>query len=126
MTENTPKYGRRDPGAPQPAPDPTPAPTFPAPAFPPPQGPAWPPAAYKSPGKHALLSFLIAGLGTVRAGRRDRGLTILLVDVIAVGLMLVPLVGFVFIPLVLAVWTFSVVDGYRSARDWNRRFGLDP
>ena len=88
--------------------------------------PAVLPAASKSPGLHAVASFFIPGLGTLLCGKTARGLLILglsAVSLFGVNILANALIGgeptgigaFLAIPL----WVWGMVDGYRSAQQWN-------
>jgi Protein of unknown function (DUF2510) len=88
--------------------------------------PAVSPAASKSPGLHAVASFFIPGLGTLLCGKTARGLLILglsAVSLFGVTILANALIGgeptgiggFLAIPL----WVWGMVDGYRSAQQWN-------
>jgi Protein of unknown function (DUF2510) len=88
--------------------------------------PAFLPAASKSPVLHAVASFFIPGLGTLLCGKTARGLLIL-------GLSAVSLFGVTILAdaliggeptgigglLAIPLWFWGMIDGYRSARQWN-------
>ena len=84
------------------------------------------PPGSKRPGLHAVASFFIPGLGTLLCGKTARGLLILglsAVSLFGVNILANALIGgeptgigtFLAIPL----WIWGMIDGYRSARQWN-------
>jgi len=88
--------------------------------------PAVLPAASKSPGLHAVASFFIPGLGTLLCGKTARGLLILglsAVSLFGVNILANALIGGeptgIGTLLAIPLWVWGVVDGYRSARQWN-------
>ncbi|MCK0112491.1 hypothetical protein MWU75_10110 [Ornithinimicrobium sp. F0845] len=78
----------------------------------------------RNPVLYALASFLVAGLGTMLGGEVGRGLLILASVVVAWMLLFVPFIWLLTVPLWLGAWVFSVVDGYRTAQQWNRQHGI--
>lgn len=84
------------------------------------------PPGQKSPAAHGWASAAIPGLGTMLCGRSRRGLLILglsLLMVIGVNLVIDGLAGSEAPPigswLALPIWIWGIVDGYRSAQQWN-------
>lgn len=89
------------------------------------QAPSRPPQ--KSPGWHAVASCLLPGLGTILCGRTKRGL--LFFGLSAFFLIGVNLLADALIAgqptglgtfLALPVWIWGMIDGHRSAQQWNR------
>jgi TM2 domain-containing membrane protein YozV len=74
----------------------------------------------KNPGIGVLLSFFIPGLGSMVNGNSSTGAIILVVWIAGWILSLV-LIG---IPIAIGAWIWGMVDGYRSAQDWNRAHGI--
>ena len=80
----------------------------------------------KSPAAHGWASAAIPGLGTMLCGNTRRGLLILGLSVLmlfGVNAVIVGLAGSGAPPvgswLALPIWVWGIVDGYRSARQWN-------
>jgi TM2 domain-containing membrane protein YozV len=65
----------------------------------------------KSPGVALLLSFLICGAGQMYCGRVGKGV-----------LMLIGCIVLWFILLGWAVWIWSMIDAYTTAKDMNLRY----
>jgi TM2 domain-containing membrane protein YozV len=65
----------------------------------------------KSPGVALLLSFLICGAGQMYCGRVGKGI-----------LMLIGCIALWFILLGWAVWIWSMIDAYATAKDMNLRY----
>jgi TM2 domain-containing membrane protein YozV len=86
-----------------------------------PAQPGYPPAVMpKNPAVGLLVSFFIPGLGSIISGNTNTGVIILVVWI--VGLILFWfLIG---IPVVIGAWIWGMVDGYKSAQDWNRAHGI--
>lgn len=78
----------------------------------------------RNPILFALASFLVAGLGSMLAGRVFRGLLILGAAVVNWVLFLIPVIGLFFVLTGFVITLISVVDGYRSAVRWNARHGV--
>lgn len=74
----------------------------------------------KNPGIGVLLSFFIPGLGSMVNGSTSTGITILVVW-IAGWLLSLIVIG---IPVIFGAWIWGMVDGYKSAQDWNRAHGI--
>jgi len=74
----------------------------------------------KNPAIALIVSFFIPGLGSMINGRIGIGVTILLVYIVGAILSFV-LIG---IPIAIGAWIWGMVDGYRSAQNWNRAHGL--
>jgi len=101
---------------PQPAPARAPRPVRPS-------RPPW----QKSPAGHAIASCLLPGLGTILCGKTRRGLSIL--GLSAVFLIGVNVLADLLIKgtptgigtfLAIPVWIWGIIDGYRTAEQWNR------
>jgi TM2 domain-containing membrane protein YozV len=112
-----------------------PAPNLPAP-MPMPQQPygmqpqyGQPPmmvAARKEPAVMLIASFFIPGLGTILNGEGGKGAAILigwLVSWILFWLLAVIIIGFLFLPVSLALWIWGMVDAYTGAKNFNIRNG---
>lgn len=78
----------------------------------------------KNPALHAILSFIVAGLGTMVAGRGGRGVMILCTVFFLGALCFIPFVGWLVVPVWLGAWILNIIDGYRSATLWNQRHGI--
>jgi TM2 domain-containing membrane protein YozV len=65
----------------------------------------------KSPGVALLLSFLICGAGQMYCGRVGKGI-----------LMLIGCIALWFVLLGWAVWIWSMIDAYATAKDMNLRY----
>ena len=76
--------------------------------------------APKNPGIALIVSFFIPGLGSMINGRVGIGATILLVY-IAGAVLSVVLIG---IPIAIGAWMWGMLDGYKSAQNWNRAHGI--
>lgn len=76
--------------------------------------------APKSAGLALLASFFLPGLGQFVNGEGGKGVGFLLAYLVGWASVFV-LVGFVVVP---AVWIWSMVDAYQSARTWNVRHGI--
>jgi TM2 domain-containing membrane protein YozV len=76
--------------------------------------------APKNPAVSLILSFFIPGLGTMTCGKVGKGVTILLLYMLGIGLS-VFLIG---IPLALGMWIWGMVDAHNSAQRWNRAHGI--
>lgn len=106
---------------------------YPQQGYPPQDVPPWQthqPAPYgyhrpaaRNPMLYAFASFLVAGLGTMLAGKVGRGVGIFAAVMFCSMAILVPILGLLFIPLWFGAWIFGIVDGHRTAQDWNRRHG---
>lgn len=95
----------------------------PGPRLPSPQAYAVAPVyavAPKSAGLALLASFFLPGLGQFVNGEGGKGVGFLLAY-LAGWVSVFVLVGFVVVP---AVWIWSMVDAYQSARTWNVRHGI--
>jgi ribosomal protein S27AE len=87
----------------------------------------------KSPAAHAWASVVLPGLGTLLCGKTRRGLLIL-------GLSALAMIGVNFAVaaltnnavvgigtwLALPLWVWGIVDGYRSAQQWNVEHPAQP
>lgn len=83
----------------------------------------------KNPVLHLVASFFVPGLGSFLNGDSHRGIVIFaayLASWFGYLLLVWALVGFIFLPVAVAVWGFGMVDAYRGAEDWNRRHGVRP
>lgn len=106
-----------------------------APWQPGPQAP-WPPAGAPGPQVEAkngalslFLSFIVPGLGTIVNGETTKGVLILGSYVLSVGLTITlafVVVGLAFLPVMLGIWIFGMVDAYRGAERFNRAHGVRP
>lgn len=74
----------------------------------------------KSSGLAAVLSFFISGLGQIYNGQILKGLLIILVQAINLGLLSGILIGFVF---AFIVWVWAIYDAYQEAERINARYG---
>ena len=76
--------------------------------------------APKNPGVALLCSFFIIGLGQLVNGEGAKGVAFFVGAVLA-WVSLFVLVGFLLLP---AVWIWSMVDAYQTAKQWNLRHGI--
>jgi TM2 domain-containing membrane protein YozV len=76
--------------------------------------------APRSPALGLIASLFIPGLGSMINGRVGIGITILGVYILGLILTIV-FVGLLIAP---AAWIWGMVDGYKSAQDWNRAHGI--
>ncbi|MGV1007748.1 MAG: DUF2510 domain-containing protein [Dermatophilaceae bacterium] len=76
--------------------------------------------AAKSPGLALAASFLVPGLGQLVNGEIVKGL-VFVIAFLAGIVALVVLVGFLVVPV---VWVWAMIDAYRSAMQWNQRYGI--
>jgi len=65
----------------------------------------------KSPGIAAVLSFFWTGLGQIYNGEIGKGILLIVVQVINLGLMFV-VIGFITFPI---VWAYGIWDAYKTA-----------
>lgn len=79
------------------------------------------PVSLKNPGLALLASFFLPGLGQMVNGEQRKGV-MFMVGTLVAAVWVVLLVGLLILPV---VWVFSMVDAYRSAKDWNIRHGLE-
>ena len=69
-----------------------------------------------SPIQAALASLLLPGLGQSLLGRRQRGLGLFLAVFVAIGLILILELGWLFVLPLLPFWLLNALDAYRLAR----------
>src|ERR1700735_3376890 len=69
----------------------------------------------KSPGLAAVLSFFICGLGQIYNGQILKGLLLIVLYSVSIGLTFV-LVGFITTPI---LWIYGMIDAYRTAERMN-------
>jgi TM2 domain-containing membrane protein YozV len=74
----------------------------------------------KNGGLGVLVSFFIPGVGSMINGSVGLGVAILISYIVS-WLLTIVLIG---IPLVIGVWIWGMVDGYRSAQRWNQAHGI--
>lgn len=70
----------------------------------------------KNSGFAAVLSFFISGLGTIYNGKIGKGLGIILIQTIFVGISLVFSLFYIF---VFFLWILSIIDAYKEAEGIN-------
>jgi TM2 domain-containing membrane protein YozV len=85
-------------------------------------GHSWQPAliAAKSPALSLIVSFFLPGVGSMINGDSSRGLLILLLWLLGLGLSWL-LIG---VPLALGMFIWGLVDAYQGAVRWNRAHGI--
>lgn len=75
-------------------------------------------AGEPNPGIAAVCSFFITGLGQIYNGELFKGLALMVIQVVNVGLMFV-LIGFLTFPL---VWLYGVWDAHNVAKEKLARY----
>ena len=85
-------------------------------------GHAWRPTlvAPKSPALSLIVSFFLPGVGSMINGDTSRGLLILLLWLLGLGLSWL-LVG---VPLAFVMFIWGLIDAYQGAVRWNRSHGI--
>lgn len=76
--------------------------------------------APKNPGLALVCSFFIPGLGQFVNGEGSKG-ALFLIGYIVSWVLVFVLIG---IPMIFAVWIWSMVDAFTSAKNWNARHGI--
>ena len=71
----------------------------------------------KSEGLAAVLSFLWVGLGQIYCGRIGRGLLMMVIQAILVGITFLSFGVLFFIPVIFAIW--NIYDAYKLAKKYN-------
>jgi len=71
----------------------------------------------KNPGLAAVASFLFTGLGQIYNGQIGKGILLIIVQIINIGLMFA-IIGFITFPL---VWIYGIYDAYKTAEKINER-----
>jgi len=82
----------------------------------------------RSPGLAALLSFIFMGAGQIYNGQIMKFIMIWIASLLIMGVSFVLmflLVGFLTIFLIVPVWLYSIYDAYATAKDINRKLGVD-
>lgn len=74
----------------------------------------------KSPGAAAVLSFLFPGLGQIMNGDALLGIVMMVLTVVA-WISLVFLIGIVLLP---AMYVWSIVEAYNTAKRWDAAHGI--
>lgn len=84
--------------------------------------------APKSPAVAALASFFLPGLGSMLNGHMVKGVVFVVVYLFSwLGfwlLIAVFFIGVIFLPPLLIVWIWGIVDAYQGAQRWNARHGI--
>jgi TM2 domain-containing membrane protein YozV len=74
----------------------------------------------KNPGAAAVLSFLVPGVGQLLNGDIWLGIGMMILTVLA-WLSLFIVIGFILLP---AVYIWSIVEAYNTAKRWNTAHGI--
>lgn len=86
-----------------------------------------PVVAARNPALALIASFFITGLGQLINGEVGKGIAMFVAAIVTwfmAFLLMIVLIGFLLIPVALAIWVWSMVDAYNSARNWNARHGI--
>jgi TM2 domain-containing membrane protein YozV len=75
----------------------------------------------KNPSVSVVLSFFITGLGQIYNGQIAKGIMLLVLMAISLGLMLA-VIGWITTPI---LWVFGMIDAYNSARKINDKLAAE-
>lgn len=74
----------------------------------------------KNPAISLIVSVFLPGVGSMINGNVGKGVTILILYIVAVLFSFV-LIG---IPFLIGIWIWGLVDAYQGAQKWNSAHGI--